>query len=94
MKRAIWIACVSMLFFVSATTVCFAAGSIQASINSLNTLITGVVKGVGGICIILGILQFGISVKSHDAAQRSTGLLAIAGGLVIFFAPEILAEIS
>lgn len=84
----------SILFLVAGASICFAAGSIEGSIASLNTLIRSVVKAIGGIATLWGVVQLGISMKGHDAAQRSTALLAIAGGLMIFFAPEILDAIA
>lgn len=95
MKKKYWkhAAFVCMLFLMAATPV-YAAGSIEGSIASLNTLIRSVVKAIGGIATLWGVVQLGIAMKGHDAAQRSTALLTIAGGLMIFFAPEILDSIA
>ncbi|NLD19144.1 MAG: glutamyl-tRNA amidotransferase [Clostridiales bacterium] len=93
-KRVLFTVCFCMLFLFAGTTICFAAGSIEGSIASLNTLIRSVVKAIGGIATLWGVVQLGLAMKGHDAAQRSTALLAIAGGLMIFFAPEILDSIA
>lgn len=95
MKKKYWkyAVYICVLFLLSITPV-YAAGSIESSIANLNTLIRSVVKAIGGIATLWGVVQLGISMKGHDAAQRSTALLTIAGGLMIFFAPEILDSIA
>ena len=48
---------------------------------------------IGVIILLFGIVQLGLSIKSHDAAQRATGLLTLFGGLLIAAAPQILEMI-
>ena len=50
-----------------------------------------------GISIIIlgwGVVQLGMSVQSHDATQRTQGVLCLFGGLLIAFAKEILTAIG
>ena len=42
------------------------------------------------ILLGFGIVQIGLSLKSHDPSQRANGFLTLAGGIVITFAKEIL----
>lgn len=58
------------------------------------TPITGLVKVIGGILCIYGILQVGMSFSGHDPSQRIQGLMCIAGAIIIFFSPEILTAIQ
>ena len=58
------------------------------------TMITGLVKVIGGILCIYGILQVGMSFSGHDPSQRIQGLMCIAGAIIIFFSPEILTAIQ
>ena len=41
-----------------------------------------------------GIVQLGMSVQSHDASQRTQGILCVFGGLLIAFSKEILGAIG
>ena len=41
-----------------------------------------------------GVVQIGLSLKSHDPSQRANGFLTLAGGVVITFAKEILTLIT
>ena len=49
---------------------------------------------VGLILLGFGILQVGLSLKSHDPSQRANGILTVAGGIVITFTKEILTLIT
>lgn len=67
---------------------------VDTMLDNLNGLITGLVKVIGGILCIYGILQVGMSFSGHDPSQRIQGLMCIAGAIIIFFSPEILAAIQ
>ena len=45
---------------------------------------------IGLILLGFGIVQVGLSLKSHDPSQRANGFLTLAGGIIITFAKEIL----
>lgn len=64
-----------------------------AVINNLSNFIFQIVQSVGVIMVLFGIVQFGLSLKSHDPAQRANSLFTILGGLVIAFAKYILDKI-
>ena len=51
-------------------------------------------KGVGMILLGFGVVQIGLSLKSHDPSQRANGFLTLAGGVIITFAKEILNLIT
>ena len=46
------------------------------------------------IILLFGVVQVGLSVKSHDATQRSQGFLTFLGGVIIAFAQDILAMVT
>jgi hypothetical protein len=74
----------------------FAAGGDDplAVINNLSTFIFGLIRAIGLILLGFGIVQIGLSLKSHDPSQRANGFLTLAGGVVITFAKEILTLIT
>ncbi len=61
-----------------------------AVVNNLSTFIFGLIRAVGMIILGFGVVQIGLSLKSHDPSQRANGFLTLAGGIVITFAKEIL----
>ena len=63
-------------------------------VNNLSDFIFGLIRAVGMILLGFGIVQIGLSLKSHDPSQRSNGFMTLAGGVVITFAKEILNIIT
>lgn len=79
--------------------VCFPATALATNdpiqvVNNLSDFMFGLVKAVGMIMLGFGIVQIGLSLKSHDPSQRANGFLTLAGGVVITFAKEILMLIT
>jgi len=85
------ILCFTMLFVCGVTA--FAADDPVAVVNNLSTFIFGLIRAVGLILLGFGIVQVGLSLKSHDPSQRANGFLTVAGGIIITFAKEILNTI-
>lgn len=78
-----------------ATTTAYATGGVPLTIvNNLSDFIFSVIKAIGIIILGWGIVQVGMSIQSHDASQRTQGLLCLFGGLLIAFAKEILTLIG
>lgn len=96
-------ACQKRIFTAYALAVCVLAfgptaaladGDPIATINKLSDFIFSLIRAVGGILVGWGIVQVGLSIQSHDPTQRSQGFLTLAGGVVVFFAKEILSLIA
>ncbi len=85
--------CVLVLTFSLAATA-FADGDPIAVVNKLSDFIFGLIRAVGIILLGFGVLQLGLSLKSHDPSQRANGMMTIAGGIVITFTKEILSLIT
>lgn len=83
-----------MTFLFAASTTAFAADDPITVVNNLSDFIFGLVRAVGMIMLGFGIVQIGLSLKSHDPSQRANGFLTLAGGVVITFAKEILTLIT
>ena len=85
--------CVTMVFGMSVT--CFAAGSDPLTVvNNLSDFMFGLIRAIGMIMLGFGIVQVGLSFKSHDPSQRANGFMTVAGGIIITFAKEILNLIA
>ena len=72
----------------------FAADDPLTVINNLSDFIFGLIRAIGMILLGFGIVQIGLSLKSHDPSQRANGFLTLAGGVIITFTKEILAIIT
>lgn len=84
---------IAMIMGLSVTA--FAAGNDPiAVVNNLSNFIFGLIRAIGLILLGFGIVQVGLSLKSHDPSQRANGFLTLAGGVIITFAKEILNLIT
>lgn len=85
---------------MAATIICgmsvtaFAANDPITVVNNLSEFIFGLIRAIGLILLGFGIVQVGLSLKSHDPSQRANGFLTLAGGVIITFAKEILTLIT
>ena len=86
--------CVAFVMCMSVTA--FAAGTNDplTVVNNLSDFIFGLIRAIGLILLGFGIVQIGLSLKSHDPSQRANGFLTLAGGVIITFAKEILTLIT
>lgn len=80
---------VGVVLLIMSTPV-YAAEDPLSVINNLSTFIFGIIRAIGMIITGMGILQFGLAIKSHDPSQRDNGLISIAGGILIVFSKTIL----
>lgn len=87
-------AVMAVTFVIGSSMTAFAASDPIAVVNNLSDFIFGLVRAVGMIMLGFGIVQVGLSLKSHDPSQRANGFLTLAGGVVITFAKEILTLIT
>ena len=73
---------------------CFAADDPLTVVNNLSNFIFSLIRAIGLILLGFGIVQVGLSLKSHDPSQRANGFLTLAGGIIITFTKEILNLIT
>lgn len=72
----------------------FASDDPLTVVNNLSDFVFGLIRAVGMIILGFGVVQVGMSLKSHDPTQRANGIMTLAGGIVITFAKEILNLIT
>ncbi|WP_409970069.1 hypothetical protein [Bengtsoniella intestinalis] len=63
-------------------------------IDNLSDFIFSLIRAIGLILLAFGILQVGLSFKSHDPSQKANGMLTLVGGIIITFTEEILTLIT
>ena len=76
------------------TVTAFADGDPLAVVSNLSDFVFSLIRAIGLILLGFGVLQIGLSLKSHDPSQRANGMLTVAGGIVITFTREILTLIT
>lgn len=84
----------AVLMLTLGTVTVFATDDPLTVVNNLSEFIFGLIRAIGMILLGFGIVQIGLSLKSHDPSQRANGFLTLAGGVIITFAKEILNLIT
>jgi hypothetical protein len=93
-KKMFAIYCAMVLMITLFTVPAYAANDPLTVVNNLSNFIFGLIRAIGMILLGFGIVQIGLSLKSHDPSQRANGFLTLAGGVIITFAKEILNLIT
>jgi len=93
-KRVFAVCCALVLMLTLFAVPAYAADDPLQVINNLSEFIFGLIRAIGMILLGFGIVQIGLSLKSHDPSQRANGFLTLAGGVIITFAKEILNLIT
>ncbi len=93
-KRLMLILVMIVSLFVAQASHVFGANDPLAVINNLSTFIFSIVRAIGMILMLWGIVQIGMALKSHDPSQRASGFMTLAGAVIITFAKEILDLIT
>lgn len=92
--RAYCASVVAVTLIMGMSVTAFAASDPITVVNNLSDFIFGLIRAIGMILLGFGIVQVGLSLKSHDPSQRANGFLTLAGGVIITFAKEILTLIT
>lgn len=93
-RRIFAVYCVLVMMFTILGVTAYAADDPITVVNNLSDFIFGLIRAIGLILLGFGIVQIGLSLKSHDPSQRANGFMTLAGGIVITFAKEILNLIT
>lgn len=93
-KKVFTIYCTLALMITLFAVPAYAANDPLTVVNNLSDFIFGLIRAIGMILLGFGIVQIGLSLKSHDPSQRANGFLTLAGGVIITFAKEILNLIT
>ena len=94
MKVGLVIGIVASLFLCTSFVYATETNNPLTVINNLSDFMFGVVRAVGMILLGFGVVQIGLSFKSHDPSQRANGFMTLVGGVIITFAKEILNLIT
>lgn len=84
------IGCFRLTLFGDYLLTLTAANDPVTVVNNFSDFMFGLIRAIGMILLGFGIVQVGLSLKSHDPSQRANGFMTVAGGIVITFAKEIL----
>ena len=83
-----------MLTLFSFATPALAADPATDAVKNLSTFLFSIVRLVGIMMLLFGVVQLGLSLKGHDPSQRAAGLLTVVGGLLVTFSKEIIELVA
>ena len=89
-RKVVFYAYTALLLITNFITPIYAANDPVTVVNNFSDFMFGLIRAIGMILLGFGIVQVGLSLKSHDPSQRANGFLTLAGGVIITFAKEIL----
>ena len=89
-RKTLFVAYAALILLSAVTTPIYAANDPVTVVNNFSDFMFGMIRAIGMILLGFGIVQVGLSLKSHDPSQRANGFMTVAGGIVITFAKEIL----
>ena len=89
-KKILFILYTALVLTANLTMPVFAANDPVAVVNNFSEFMFVLIRAIGMILLGFGIVQVGLSLKSHDPSQRANGFMTVAGGIIITFAKEIL----
>ena len=93
-SRIFSVSIIVIIFSLCGATPVYRASDPLTVVNNLSEFLFGLIRAVGMIMLAFGIVQVGLSLKSHDPSQRANGFLTVAGGIIITFTKEILLMIT
>lgn len=81
----------TVLILTIAMVPAFAAGDgVTDSMSKFNDLMFSIVRLLGTAACIWGLVEFAMSLQTHDASQKIRGLSTLAAGFIVVFSKEIL----
>lgn len=89
-RKVLFVAYTALVLINATITPIYAANDPVTVVNNFSDFMFGMIRAIGMILLGFGIVQVGLSLKSHDPSQRANGFMTVAGGIVITFAKEIL----
>lgn len=89
-RKTLFVVYVALIMVSAVATPIYAANDPVTVVNNFSDFMFGMIRAIGMILLGFGIVQVGLSLKSHDPSQRANGFMTVAGGIVITFAKEIL----
>lgn len=89
-RKVLFFAYIAFVTVGNFATPIYAANDPVTVVNNFSEFMFGLIRAIGMILLGFGIVQVGLSLKSHDPSQRANGFMTVAGGIIITFAKEIL----
>lgn len=76
-RKTIFVVYVALIMVSAITTPIYAANDPVTVVNNFSDFMFGMIRAIGMILLGFGIVQVGLSLKSHDPSQRANGFMTV-----------------
>ena len=72
----------------------FATSEVVSRINSLQSLVMGIITAAGAIVLAWGVFDFAAGYQAHDTSQQTQSLKKVVAGILMLLAQSIVDMLS
>ena len=72
----------------------FATSEVVSRINSLQTLVMGIITAAGAIVLAWGVFDFAAGYQAHDTSQQTQSLKKVVAGILMLLAQSVVNMLS
>ena len=82
------------LFLLSIPINVFAPSEVVSRINSLQSLVMGIITAAGAIVLAWGVFDFAAGYQAHDTSQQTQSLKKVVAGILMLLAQSVVDMLS
>ena len=82
------------LLFMSIPMTAFATSEVVSRINSLQTLVMGIITAAGAIVLAWGVFDFAAGYQAHDTSQQTQSLKKVISGILMCGASTVISLVK
>lgn len=82
------------LFLLSIPINVFATSEVVSRINSLQSLVMGIITAAGAIVLAWGVFDFAAGYQAHDTSQQTQSLKKVVAGILMLLAQSVVDMLS
>lgn len=82
------------LLLMSVPMTVFATSEVVSRINSLQTLVMGIITAAGAIVLAWGVFDFAAGYQAHDTSQQTQSLKKVVAGILMLLAQSVVNMLS
>ena len=72
----------------------FATSEVVSRINSLQSLVMGIITAAGAIVLAWGVFDFAAGYQAHDTSQQTQSLKKVVAGILMLLAQSVVDMLS
>lgn len=84
----------TLVFLLAVPFPALATDQVVSRINSLETLVMGIITAAGAIVLAWGVFDFAAGYQAHDSAQQTASLKKVVAGILMLLAQSVVDMLS